>query len=87
VTKLTAPKLFYPRGKVYPEEENNVLEMKSLFDKAVARINSIDAEISNKILLQLHSLYNQATKGDIDVQSPGKSSIPMKKQNLMHGPF
>jgi acyl-CoA-binding protein len=70
--KLITPNVFYRRDRVYLSEENGLSEIKFLFEKAVEKSNSINAKLSNETLLQLHSLYNQATKGDIDVENRSK---------------
>lgn len=45
-------------------------EIKSLFEKAVAESVLIDIRPDNETLLQLYSLYKQATKGDINIAPP-----------------
>lgn len=66
MTNLNAPTLFYCRSRMYLQEENNVLEMKCLFEKAVAQSITITTKLNNENLLKLRSLFNQATKGDFD---------------------
>lgn len=46
------------------------MEIKSLFERAVADSNSMKSKPSNETLLQLYSLYKQATVGDIDIAPP-----------------
>ena len=46
------------------------MEAKSLFEKAVAESKSLNSKPSNETLLQLYSLYKQATKGDVDTDPP-----------------
>ena len=46
------------------------MEIKSLFEKAVADSNSMKTRPSNDTLLHLESLYKQATEGDINIAPP-----------------
>lgn len=69
MTKLYPPKLFYCQNPLFTTAENDVLEIRSLFDKAVAESNLINTTLQNQVLLQLYSLYKQATEGDIDVKA------------------
>lgn len=68
MTKLYPPKLFFCQNPLFIAEKNNVMEMKSLFEKAVAESDSIHIHIiaDKKVSLQLYSLYKQATEGDVD---------------------
>lgn len=68
--KLSAPKLFYCQHPVFVPGKNGMTEMTSLFEKAVAESNSINVQLSAETSLRLHSLYKQATKGDIDSDTP-----------------
>ena len=70
MTKLYPPRLFYCQNRHFATEKNNVMEMKSLFDKAVAESNAINLKQDNETSLRLFSLYQQATKGDINVERP-----------------
>ncbi len=70
MTKLYPPKLFFCQNPFFMADKNNVMEMKSLFEKAVAESNLIDTGAGSETLLLLYSLYNQATKGDIDIEPP-----------------
>lgn len=45
------------------------MEIESLFKKAVAETDSMILKPANETLLQLYSLYNQATKGDADIST------------------
>lgn len=73
MTKLYPPKLFYCQNPVFASDKNNAMEMKSLFDKAVAESNSINIRPGHEIWLQLYSLYKQATEGDIDLKTPANT--------------
>jgi diazepam-binding inhibitor (GABA receptor modulating acyl-CoA-binding protein) len=46
------------------------MDIKDLFEKAVADSKELSARPSNDTLLQLYSLYKQATEGDINVDPP-----------------
>lgn len=70
MTKLYPPKLFYCKNPLFAPEKNDVSEMKSLFEKAVAESILINVRLDNEKLLQLYSLYKQATKGDVDTALP-----------------
>src|SRR5687768_11693513 len=72
MTKLTPPKLFYCQNPLFTAEKDDIKEMKSLFEKAVAESNLININPGNEISLQLYSLYKQATKGDVDIAPPRK---------------
>jgi diazepam-binding inhibitor (GABA receptor modulator, acyl-CoA-binding protein) len=44
--------------------------MKELFEKAVAESKNLSEKPSNETLLNLYSLYKQATEGDINTEAP-----------------
>jgi acyl-CoA-binding protein len=46
------------------------MELKANFEKAVADSKLLPSKPDNEILLQLYSLYKQATEGDINVDPP-----------------
>lgn len=46
------------------------IDLKELFDKAVADSQNLSDRPSNDTLLQLYSLYKQATEGDIHTDPP-----------------
>lgn len=46
------------------------MDLKSLFDQAVEESNNLPQKPSNDTLLQLYSLYKQATEGDISIDPP-----------------
>ena len=46
------------------------MEIKALFEQAVAESKSLSAKPSNDTLLQLYSLYKQATEGDNSSEPP-----------------
>jgi diazepam-binding inhibitor (GABA receptor modulator, acyl-CoA-binding protein) len=46
------------------------MDLKALFDQAVADSKSLSDRPSNDTLLQLYSLYKQATEGDIHIDPP-----------------
>ncbi|MHA4811231.1 acyl-CoA-binding protein [Flavitalea flava] len=45
-------------------------DLKELFDLAVADSKSLSERPSNDTLLQLYSLYKQATDGDVNTEAP-----------------
>ncbi len=45
------------------------MDLKSLFDQASATSKSLP-EQSNESLLQLYSLFKQATEGDVNIEKP-----------------
>jgi diazepam-binding inhibitor (GABA receptor modulating acyl-CoA-binding protein) len=47
------------------------MELKENFDKAVIESKQISSRPDNETLLQLYSLYKQATEGDINSDPPG----------------
>ena len=46
------------------------MDLKALFDQAVADSKTLSSRPSNDTLLQLYSFYKQATEGDINVDPP-----------------
>ena len=46
------------------------MELKEQFEKAVADSKTLSEKPGNDILLQLYSLYKQATEGDINTDPP-----------------
>ena len=46
------------------------MESKSLFEKAVEDSKSLPVKPSNETLLNLYSLYKQATEGDVNDEAP-----------------
>lgn len=46
------------------------MDVKELFEQAVADSKSLSERPSNDTLLQLYSLYKQATEGDVNVDPP-----------------
>ena len=46
------------------------MELKENFEKAVADSKLLPSKPDNDILLQLYSLYKQATEGDINIAPP-----------------
>lgn len=68
--KLYPPKLFYCQNPLFFANKSDVSEIKTLFEKAVAEAVLIDIKPDNETLLQLYSLYKQATKGDINITPP-----------------
>jgi acyl-CoA-binding protein len=46
------------------------MELQQQFEQAVADSKTLSAKPSNEILLQLYSLYKQATEGDVNIEAP-----------------
>ncbi|MBL7738225.1 MAG: acyl-CoA-binding protein [Chitinophagaceae bacterium] len=46
------------------------MELKELFEKAVTESKALSERPSNDTLLQLYSLYKQATEGDVNTEPP-----------------
>lgn len=46
------------------------MELKQLFENAVANSKSLNEKPSNETLLQLYSLYKQASEGDVTIDAP-----------------
>ena len=46
------------------------MELKENFEKAVADSKLLPSKPDNEVLLQLYSLYKQATEGDINIDPP-----------------
>lgn len=46
------------------------MDLKALFEQAVADSKTLSDRPSNDTLLQLYSLYKQATEGDVNVDPP-----------------
>ncbi|MBV4355566.1 acyl-CoA-binding protein [Pinibacter aurantiacus] len=46
------------------------MELKDLFEKAVADSKTLSEKPDNETLLQLYSLYKQGTEGDVNTEPP-----------------
>lgn len=46
------------------------MELKALFEKATADSKNLNEKPDNNTLLQLYSLYKQATEGDVNSEPP-----------------
>ena len=46
------------------------MELQQLFEQAVANSKMLSEKPSNEVLLQLYSLYKQATEGDVNADPP-----------------
>lgn len=49
------------------------MELKEQFEQAVAESKNLAERPSNDVLLQLYSLYKQATEGDVNVEPPANA--------------
>jgi acyl-CoA-binding protein len=50
-------------------------DLKKAFEKAVADSKNLPEKPDNQTLLQLYSLYKQATEGDVQGKRPGFSDL------------
>lgn len=46
------------------------MELQQLFENAVANSKTLNEKPSNETLLQLYSLYKQASEGDVTIDAP-----------------
>jgi diazepam-binding inhibitor (GABA receptor modulator, acyl-CoA-binding protein) len=49
------------------------MNIQEQFEQAVSRSKSLSEKPENDILLQLYSLYKQATEGDVNVEPPANA--------------
>jgi diazepam-binding inhibitor (GABA receptor modulator, acyl-CoA-binding protein) len=56
---------------IQPQQEHNMADLKSTFEKAVADSKKLPEKPDNATLLKLYSLYKQATEGDVEGKRPG----------------
>ena len=49
------------------------MNIQEQFEQAVSRSKSLTEKPGNDILLQLYSLYKQATEGDVNVEPPANA--------------
>jgi acyl-CoA-binding protein len=49
------------------------MNIQEQFDQAVSRSKSLTEKPGNDILLQLYSLYKQATEGDVNIDPPANA--------------
>lgn len=47
-----------------------MMDLQKQFEEATANSKSLSEKPSNEVLLQLYSLYKQATTGDVDTEPP-----------------
>lgn len=50
--------------------KQNSMDLKEQFEKAVADSKTLSEKPSNDTLLQLYSLYKQASEGDVNIDPP-----------------
>lgn len=46
------------------------MEIKALFEQAVADSKTLTDKPGNDVLLQLYALYKQSTEGDVNIEAP-----------------
>jgi diazepam-binding inhibitor (GABA receptor modulator, acyl-CoA-binding protein) len=73
MNRLLPPKLFSCQSPVFTPEKVSLMEVKSLFEKAVEESKTLSERPSNETLLQLYSLYKQATEGDANEDAAPKN--------------
>ncbi len=56
--------------KILHSHKTLCMELKELFEQAAADSKSLPEKPSNDTLLQLYSLYKQATEGDVNTDPP-----------------
>jgi acyl-CoA-binding protein len=49
------------------------MNLQEQFEQAVSRSKSLTEKPGNDILLQLYSLYKQATEGDVNIEPPANA--------------
>ena len=54
------------------------MDMQHMFEQAVADSKALSERPSNDTLLQLYSLYKQATEGDVNGDAPGQFDFVAK---------
>jgi diazepam-binding inhibitor (GABA receptor modulator, acyl-CoA-binding protein) len=59
-----------PLSCIYSFSINSHMDLKQEFDAAVIASKELSSKPSNEVLLQLYSLYKQATSGDADDDGP-----------------
>jgi diazepam-binding inhibitor (GABA receptor modulator, acyl-CoA-binding protein) len=60
-----------PRCGLLPSWSPPMANLKSAFDQAVAESKQLPDKPDNATLLQIYSLYKQATEGDVEGKRPG----------------
>lgn len=68
--KLTAPNLFFCQHQGFIANKSDILEVATLFNKAVAERDLLNIPLCSKTFVKLYSLYKQATEGDIKIPAP-----------------
>ena len=56
------------------------MDLKTLFDQAVSESKLLPSKPSNETLLQLYSLYKQATDGDVNGETPNMFDFVAKSK-------
>jgi acyl-CoA-binding protein len=57
------------------------MDLKTLFDQAVSDSKILPSKPSNETLLNLYSLYKQATEGDVNGESPNMFDFVAKAKH------
>jgi acyl-CoA-binding protein len=56
-------------------EHRTMAKLKATFDKAVAESKLLPEKPDNRTLLQIYSLFKQATEGDVEGKRPGFTDL------------
>jgi diazepam-binding inhibitor (GABA receptor modulator, acyl-CoA-binding protein) len=63
------------KNRLFSHQSNSISRMniQEMFDQAVARSKTLTEKPGNDVLLQLYSLYKQATEGDVNIDPPANA--------------
>jgi acyl-CoA-binding protein len=63
------------KKRLFSHQSNitNHMNLQELFNQAVARSKTLTEKPGNDVLLQLYSLYKQATEGDVNIDPPANA--------------
>jgi acyl-CoA-binding protein len=70
MTKFSAPNLFSCENPIFNRQKSNLMDVKSMFEKAVEESETLKQKPSNDVLLQMYALYKQAKVGDVNIAPP-----------------
>jgi len=81
MNKLLPPNLFCCKNPVFGSVHSDELESRSMFEKAVDDSKKLMVKPDAETLLQLYSLYKQATIGDVNTAPPNAFNIVAKAKH------
>jgi len=63
------------KNRLFSHQSNirSHMNIQELFNQAVARSKALTEKPGNDVLLQLYSLYKQATEGDVNIDPPANA--------------